>query len=175
MYNNTEKRLVAIRNELRAQKASNKIVSGALITPPEIPEATWSGKVDITQIQNPPTFLAAFTRTDGVDAPPLVDFAVKAEFSPTPNEIAKTYGAQFSVSSSDDLNSIWTTEAEYQLAVNQDNNQTSAIISIPTTGFFETWMTGGVAQNYKYPTPTLSLVVQAISLADGTLKLEEVS
>lgn len=173
MYNNAEHRLVAIRNELRAQKTAAGMASDSLTTPAEMPEVTWSGNVNVAVKNAEQQFLATFTRTDGLDLPPLVDFTVNAEFSPSPEDIVRAYGTQASVSGAGSLNAAWRTGASTQLISSSEPGKTSAIIVIDRYGFFETMIVNTSNPQYKYPNPILKVTIQAISLVNGILTVEK--
>lgn len=73
---NIERRLIAIENELQAQKVATELNYGQLTLPSATPTASWSGAV--TNNGGNTNFAAlwvlTFTRTDGVEKAPLVDF-----------------------------------------------------------------------------------------------------
>ena len=66
-----------IKNEMQALKGFQELSGGQLIT--EAASAVWQGEIDRTQPIGTFSILAAFeatfTRTDGANKPPLVDFA----------------------------------------------------------------------------------------------------
>ena len=75
---NIQNRLVAIRNEQRAQKASSVLNYGQLVLPENAPTKSWYGNVSNTMnISDGVTarWVATFIRNDGIKEPPLVDFA----------------------------------------------------------------------------------------------------
>lgn len=75
---NIQNRLVAIRNEQRAQKASSVLNYGQLVLPENTPTKSWYGNVSNTMnISEGVTarWVATFTRSDEIHEPPLVDFA----------------------------------------------------------------------------------------------------
>lgn len=74
---NITKRLVAIRNEQRAQKVASPLNYGSLVRPSTTPTQSWSGnvgnRIDAATGMTA-RWVATFTRTDGVNRTPLVDF-----------------------------------------------------------------------------------------------------
>lgn len=72
---NVTRRLVSIENEQRAQKVATLLDYGQLIKPESVPTATYSGHVSNSNADPVAIWIATFTRTDGIDAAPLVDFA----------------------------------------------------------------------------------------------------
>ena len=84
MISDAQIRLVKLRNELKAQKTAMELAYSSILWPQNTPEATWSGTVNL-QLQGDVVarFRARFTRTDGKEGAPYVDFAQNVTFSPS--------------------------------------------------------------------------------------------
>lgn len=74
MNNSIQSRLVAIDNEQRGQKVSRKLNYGSLGQPNQTPSKNWDGNVGNDTVAR---WIATFTRTDGIDGAPLVQFPWK--------------------------------------------------------------------------------------------------
>lgn len=76
---NVEARLVAIDNEQRAQKVAHALNYGSLASSEAASTAQWSGNVgnavSATDSNVIARWVATFTRTDGIERTPMVDFA----------------------------------------------------------------------------------------------------
>ena len=81
MNNSIQSRLVAIDNEQRGQKVSRKLNYGSLGHPDQTPSENWDGNIGNAFSSIDPNvvvrWIATFTRTDGVDGAPLVQFPWK--------------------------------------------------------------------------------------------------
>lgn len=79
-----ESRLVKIENELKALKQTTPVSVGALQFPESAPLQTYTGSID-TSSQNYviARIEATFTRSDGLQITPMVDFAFDIGVSPT--------------------------------------------------------------------------------------------
>lgn len=79
---NVQKRIIELRNELRAYKIATPLNYGALDSPTTVPSASWSGTFSgyYANISTGAGYiwqrwLAVFTRSDGNSVTPYVDFA----------------------------------------------------------------------------------------------------
>lgn len=91
-YNGVQQRLVAIRNELQAQKIASSLAYSSVLFPDNVPEEYWSGKIttDFSQAIMA-SFRATFTRNDEIDSTPLVDFTLDFDI-PTVADWIKAQG-----------------------------------------------------------------------------------
>lgn len=161
---NTTKRLLAIEDELRAQKSAGPFNGGALNVPSMSPEQTWSGFVSNSNNQVTARWVATFTRSDGIDEPPMVDFAW--DFS-----LGKTYyqdmvddpaGYATSVSGRDKRAIDESKFIDYPQEVGPNFVKWSVDIN-PDQWWY-----------YSASGTTVNLTVQAISTVIGTLALVRV-
>jgi len=159
-----ENRLVKIRNEQRAQKAVSKFSYSSIVKPETIPTKTWSGNV-ANQVN--PTGVSArwvltFTRTDGKDKVPMVDFPWNVVLGKGHYEDYLTAGIYTSVSGRDkhayDIFSF--TEGVYEIGSN-----------------YIKWRIDISGDRWYYQSSngtTVNLTVQAISVVEGELTIERV-
>lgn len=97
MIYDVEKRLAAVHNELKAQKVYSGLTYSQLLLPQNNPVESYSGTASLSDSGDGPVarLRFRFTRSDGVDEPPLVDFAATTTLSPTYKEFAESYGFSF--------------------------------------------------------------------------------
>jgi len=89
----TEARLTDLENELKALKQTTPVSLGALRFPASVPTADYIGSIDTSSQDYIVARLAAtFTRSDGVQITPMVDFAYTVSISPTYQEYMATQG-----------------------------------------------------------------------------------
>lgn len=152
------KQLVRIENEQRAQKSATKLNFGQLVKPGTSPTATYSGFVN-NQASNPPvaTWVATFTRSDGVTAPPFVQFQYDYALGLYSNDDAVASGAT-SVTGrdrhavdewkfSDGVHEVGTNYVKWRIEIGNGWSYTSASGS------------------------NVDLTVKAVSIVPGTLSL----
>lgn len=166
MRENVQARIVAIRNEQRAQKKAVQLGYGQLVVP-DPPRKTWSGAIDPSNPLNSEyiaKFKARFTRTDGVNQPPLVDFSYTLAASRTNIDARRERGNIIAATDIDALleggHSGWVSTAA--------NNYTEFSIVIRDSGsqgYFMTTTTG---------TSMVALSVTALSPVPGILTIERV-
>lgn len=95
MINDVQKRLVKIRNEIKAQKVARELAYSQLLMPDNTPSVTYSGTVTDSGSQRYDTLARCrvrFTRSDGIDETPFVDFTYDFKFSPTYVEFEQSWG-----------------------------------------------------------------------------------
>lgn len=98
MQSNTQKRIVELRNELRAQKVASGLTYSQLLMPDNTPSLSYSGTASWTSSTTGPVARVRFRfeRTDGLIDPPLINFAHDSSYSPTYKEYAESNGFVFS-------------------------------------------------------------------------------
>lgn len=162
---NVTKQLVAIENEQRAQKVATTLNYGALVRPANAPSQSWNGNVsnridDATGLDA--RWIATFTRTDGVNKTPFVDFPWTYTLDKYQYDDMIAVGSYQSVSGRDTHanDELKVTDGLYEIGQNYvkwkieilGNNGTWFYVSSDGTG--------------------IHLTVQAISMVPGTLTLE---
>ncbi len=164
MFDNTQKRLVELRNKLRAYKMNSPLNYGSLVYPKTTPSGEISGKVGNYQEMLSDTvfarFLARFTRSDGIKLTPYVDFAFDYTVSPTLKQQNEALG--YEISGRD-------VEAFYEYAftgriIETGNNYVAFAIDV--NNYFYAMTDDGQV--------TITLNVQALSPINGALTLERV-
>lgn len=155
-YNGTQQRLAKLRNELQAIKAGSKLAYSSVLFPENVPEQGWNGAV-VADPSNPilAAFTATFTRNDGLEITPLVDFTFDYD-GPTTADWVRQQGGTASgrdlKAELDDWVSCYivsTSEKSVSYRIEFQNN----------------WPDNSI---------NLSLTVRAISPVSGLLKLERV-
>lgn len=164
MQENVQARIVAIRNELAAQKQASKLAYGQLTSTNLTPTAHWQGDVDTNTPLEPwgrvAEFRARFTRTDGVSSPPIVDFAYSASASPTAIEILRQQGHTITA---DDIEALYEGGMSGWVS-NIGENYVDFAVSLESSSL--------VARNTG--TVGVSIDVVAISPIRGELTIERV-
>lgn len=154
---NTEARLIAMENELRALKQTAPMAIGMLQYPDTNPTASYSGTVDTTGAGTVLARIeATFTRSDGLQITPMVDFAFDFSVSPTYTENRLTIGLQ--VTGDDPNCNVEGYIAQYEAKTTQD----SVTFNVDVLDVIAPYTSG---------TATIDLQVQAISPVAGTLTL----
>jgi len=155
---NVTKRLVAIENEQRAQKAVTKLNYGQLVRPGTSPTASYNGFVN-NQAANPPVavWIATFTRSDALLIPPFVQFQYDYTLSLYSNDDAVASGATSVVGRdrhavdewkfSDGVHEVGTNYVKWRIEIGNGWSYTSAAGA------------------------TVSLTTKAVSMVPGTLSL----
>lgn len=97
MIYDVENRLAKLHNELKAQKVYSGITYSQLLLPENTPSKSYSGTADLSGSGTDPVarLRFRFTRTDGINEPPLVDFTLQVSISPTYKSFAESYGFVF--------------------------------------------------------------------------------
>lgn len=159
MINDTQSRIVKLRNELKAQKVTSELVYSSILWPENTPTKTWSGSLAL-QLSGDVVarFRVRFERTDGIDGAPFVDFAQRVSFSPTYKAYTQSLG--WSVSGND-------------VSYVDDQNYTGYV-----AGAGENYVdyyidfTRDLISNY-FSLSSISVVIeaQAIAMVDGNLTI----
>ena len=164
MFDNTQHRLVKLRNELNAYKVSSPLNYGALTHPETTPGGTFSGIVHAYEpiLNNMifARFLARFTRTDGVNLTPYVDFAF--DYTVNPNLRQQYVALGYSITGRD-------VEAWYERCFTGHIIETGSnyvVYAIDANNYWYTLTSNAQA--------TVTLNVQALSPVEGKLTLERV-
>ena len=95
MIGDVQQRIVKLRNEIKAQKVARELTYSQLLMPENTPSITYRGT--LTHSGGPIDDVVArcrvrFTRTDGVDATPFVNFPFVLTLSPTYQEYEASIG-----------------------------------------------------------------------------------
>lgn len=99
MINDVQQRLVKARNELKAQKVASELAYSQLLMPENTPSVSYSGVVTDSGSSRYDTLARCrvrFTRTDGVNETPFVNFTYDFRFSPTYVEFEASWGTTVS-------------------------------------------------------------------------------
>ena len=152
-----EGRLIGMENELKALKQTSPVSLGALEYPNSTPTQTYSGSVDtsshdyvIARIE------ATFTRSDGLQITPMVDFAFDIAISPTYQQYMASIGVEITGNDPNVMAEFYTTA--YEASVTND----SVTYNIDVLN---------AIAPYAGATATIAATVQAISTVKGTLTL----
>ena len=160
---NTQARIVAAKNELKALKTAQELAWGALSTPDQAPSQSWSGSISLTVSPEPDTYVmhrwrARFTRSDGKTVTPFVQFAFSDSYTPTYKDFVISQGASVSGPDFDAANEYYI--RGYTAGTGTD--YVDYYIEV-VNGF-----------TVGYTSTTLSLSVQALSPVIGTLTLSKI-
>lgn len=156
---NVTRQLIAIENEQRAQKVAAKLNYGQLILPSSIPRKTWSGFVANATGDIAARFIATFTRADGINSPPLVDF---------PWDYSQTLGQYQDLINAGMLSSVSGRDKK----ATDEYNLSDGIYEIGQN--YVSWFIeiGGASWYFSSASGSnVDLVVDAVSLVPGTLTL----
>lgn len=98
MIYDVEKRIVKLRNEIKAQKVGAGITYSQLLMPSNTPQLSYTGTASWNSSTDYPIARVRFrfTRTDGLTDPPLVNFTHTSTYSPTFKQYAASSGFSFS-------------------------------------------------------------------------------
>lgn len=156
----TESRLADLDFELKALKQTTPVSIGALRFPDSVPTADYTGSID-TSIQDYviARIEATFTRSDGIQITPMVDFAYSVSISPTYQEYRATQGVI--ITGNDPNVNIESYMTGYESGTTSD----SVIFSIDVLN---------AIAPYAGATATLTAHVEAISTIEGTLTIKRV-
>lgn len=157
---NTQARIVAQKNELKALKTASELNWGMLSQPDQAPQQTWAGALDLTIAPESGTYVmfrwrARFTRSDGKNTTPFVQFAFNTSYSPTYEDFARAQGATVTANDFDATNQSYI--LGYTAATGTD--YVDYYIEI-NNGF-----------TIGYTSTNLTLTVQALSPVLGTMTL----
>lgn len=102
MITNVERRMVALRNELKAMKVSSGLAFSSLLLPENTPTLDYDGTATISgsDYSSPVARIRfRFARNDGLIDPPMINFAFSASFSPSYKNFVESHG--FTISGPD--------------------------------------------------------------------------
>ena len=92
-----QQKIVELRNELKAQKVFSGLAYSQLLYPENTPSQTYTSSANLSGSGETPVarIRFRFTRTDGINETPLVNFAYDASYSPSYKQFAESYGWSF--------------------------------------------------------------------------------
>lgn len=92
-----QQKIVELRNELKAQKVFSGLAYSQLLYPENTPSQTYTSTANLSGSGETPVARVRFrfTRTDGINETPLVNFAFNASYSPTYKQFAENNGWVF--------------------------------------------------------------------------------
>lgn len=160
MNDDTSRRLLAIQDEQRAQKASTVLNYGQLNMPDSIPQATWYGYVAATSADLAASWVAKFTRSDGVGQPPYVEFPWTFNLEQWFYDDPAFVGPGKSVTGRDKraVDEHKFNDGAYEIGTN-----------------FTSWRIDIDSRRWPYSSGTnVTITIQAISMVPGTLTLTRV-
>lgn len=95
MITSTEKRIVNLRNEVKALKVASELAYSQLLMPENTPSVSYSGTVTSASVPRYATLARCkvrFTRSDGSLDVPFVNFTLNFRFSPTYTQFMASWG-----------------------------------------------------------------------------------
>lgn len=97
MIYDVEKRIVKLRNEIKAQKVGSGLTYSQLLMPSNTPQLSYTGTATWNNSTESPIARVRFRfiRTDGLNDPPLINFTHNSTISPTYKEYAIANGFTF--------------------------------------------------------------------------------
>lgn len=97
MISDVEHRMVKVRNELKAQKTYSGLAYSQLLNPENTLSNTYTGTASLSGSGENPVARVRFrfTRTDGINEPPIINFAYNSSYSPSYKKFAEDYGWTF--------------------------------------------------------------------------------
>ena len=96
MVMDVQNKVTQLRNEVKAQKVFSGLTYSQLLLPENTPTQSYSATVSLSGSGPVARIRFKFTRTDGINEPPLINFAYSASISPTYRAFAESYGFSFS-------------------------------------------------------------------------------
>lgn len=162
MIYDVEKRIVKLRNEIKAQKVSAGLTYSQLLMPENTPQLSYTGTATWTSSTTAPVARVRFrfTRTDGLTDPPLINFTHTSACSPTYKEYAVANGFSFSP----DIDMTYL-----------DSEIIEGYIGEIGDGYVDFYVDFGmsiVSRYYTLSSIQISTTCQAISNVYGTLTVE---
>lgn len=146
-----------IQNELNALKVATPLNLGQLRMTDQTPSISYSGSFNTASHDLVTARLeVTFTRSDGIVAPPLVDFAYECSVSPTYPQYLATQGISFTGNDTTDLLDFYIHGYEYETGSN-------------SVTFYIDFM--NAVAPYAGAAATISATVKAISTVPGSLSL----
>ena len=97
MIYDVEKRIAAAHNELKAQKVYSGLAYSQLLYPENTPAQTYSSTASLSGSGQDPVarIRFRFSRTDGINEAPMVNFAYNASYTPSYKKFAEDNGWTF--------------------------------------------------------------------------------
>lgn len=96
MAKDVQNRLTHLRNEVKAQKVYSGLTYSQLLLPENTPTQQYLETVSLSGSGPVAKIRFRFTRTDGINEPPMINFAYNVSLSPTYKAFAESYGFVFS-------------------------------------------------------------------------------
>lgn len=159
MRNGVQDRLVRARNELRSQKVAMELAYSSILWPENTPQVNWSGSIAL-QLQGDVVarFRVRFTRTDGREGAPFVDFAQNVTFSPTYYDYTISEGRTIT---GNDLGYV------------DDQNYTGYVAGAGTNyvDYYIDFVRDLISNYNTLSTINVAIVAQAICMTNGTLTI----
>lgn len=158
-----QQKIVELRNELQAQKVYSGLSYSQLLYPENTPSLSYTGTASLSGSGETPVarIRFRFTRTDGINETPLVNFAYDASYSPSYKQFAEDNGwtftgQDFSFFERDDISGYISESGDNYVDFFVDYNYTirSALFSLSSIG--------------------ISISCQAIVAVNGTLSVERI-
>ena len=158
-----QQKIVELRNELQAQKVYSGLSYSQLLYPENTPSLSYTGTASLSGSGETPVarIRFRFTRTDGINETPLVNFAYDASYSPSYKQFAEDNGwsftgQDFSFFERDDISGYISGSGDNYVDFFVDYNYTirSALFSLSSIG--------------------ISISCQAIVAVNGTLSVERI-
>ena len=163
MINDVQNRVIKLRNELKAQKVATELAYSSVLFPENTPSATWSGTINLPT--TPDNIIARlrvrFTRSDGVEGAPFVDFAQQVTFSPTYQAYSASLG--------------WTVTGNDTGYVD-DQEYTGYIAATGSNyvDYYIDFLRELTSNYYTLSSVQASATVEAISMVEGTLNITRI-
>lgn len=158
-----QQKIVELRNELKAQKVFSGLAYSQLLYPENTPSQTYTSTANLSGSGETPVarIRFRFTRTDGINETPLVNFAYDASYSPSYKQFAESYGWSFTGNNFDffekeDISGYISGAGDNYVDFFIDFNYTirDALFSLSSIG--------------------ISIICQAIVAVNGTLSVERI-
>lgn len=162
MINNVENRLVRIRNEIKSQKVAMELAYASILWPDNTPQATWNGSVALElQGEIVARFRVRFTRTDGNDGAPMVDFAQSVTFTPSYPDFCASQG--------------WTVTGN-DLGYVDDQNYTGYVAGSGSNyvDYYIDFVRDLISNYFALSTINIAILVQAISMTKGNISITRI-
>lgn len=156
--------MVRARNEIRAQKVATELAYSSILFPENTPHATWTGT--ITFPQYPDNVIARlrvrFTRSDGMEGAPFVDFAQSVTISPSYAAYSASIG--------------WTVTGN-DIGYVDDQEYTGYVAEAGSdyVDYYIDFLRDLAGNYYTLSSVQVTVEVDAISMVDGTLNITKVA
>lgn len=158
MDQRVQQRMVALRNELKAQKVYSGLSYSQLLLPENTPQESYTGTASLSGSGSDPVarIRFRFTRTDGSVDPPLVSFTLDANLNPTYQQFAEANGFSFTAN---DLSYLTTTDIVGYIAQLGDG----------FVDYYVDYDSGIRSDFFSLDSIGISATVQAIANVEGSL------